>query len=87
MADKNATAPEAAAAPEPLPVVPEPLPTVRDHIERLALERWQAAAIVARLNGEFINGVRRFPLGVSLITRMSVADFDAALQAMMTGRV
>ena len=65
----------------------ELLPTVREHVERAALERWQIWALLARLSGEHIDGVRRFADGVSLSTRMSAEDFDAALTAFMQGRV
>lgn len=65
----------------------EPLPTVLDHVERKALERWQAVAIIARLNGEHVDGKRKYADGVTQSTRMSAEDFDASYDAMMTGRV
>jgi hypothetical protein len=78
MTDKKSQPPAADA---------EPLPTVRDHIERLTLARWQSAALMARLCGEHVDGVRRFPDGVSLNTRMTVEEFDAAVQVLTQGRV
>jgi hypothetical protein len=63
------------------------LPTIREHAERKALAPWQLAALMARLSGEHIDGKRRFVDGVSLTTRMSVADFDGALDVTLHGRI
>jgi hypothetical protein len=70
------------------PVSPTLLPTVRDHAERLQLKPWQVGAVVARLNGEHDEeGVRVFPEGVSLTTRMTDEEFDAAADVALHGRV
>lgn len=66
----------------------EMLPTVRDHVERLKLEPWQAGAIVARLHGAHDEkGNRVFVDGVSMTTRMSDEDFDEAADVALHGRV
>lgn len=62
------------------------LPTIRDHAERLKLERWQVSTIVARLHGEHVDGKRCFESGVDANTRMSETDFDAAMQRALHGR-
>lgn len=63
-------------------------PTIRDHVERAQLEPWQVAAIVARLHGTHDkDGERVFPDGVSMTTRMTVADFDQAAEVALKGRV
>lgn len=63
-------------------------PTIRDHAERTQLAPWQVAAIVARLHGVHDeDGARVFPDGVSMTTRMSVADFDEATEVALKGRV
>lgn len=63
-------------------------PTIRDHAERLKLASWQVAAIIARLHGIHDEDDERvFVDGVSLVTRMSVADFDEAAEVALKGRV
>ena len=81
--------PPAPSAPTPPVRAEEPalLPTIRDHAERLQLLPWQVAAIVARLHGEHVDGKRLFADGASLNTRMSDADFDAAAQRALHGRI
>jgi hypothetical protein len=61
--------------------------TIREHAERKALAPWQLAALMARLNGEYVDGKRRFVDGVSLTTRMTVEDFDGALDVALHGRI
>lgn len=59
-----------------------PLPTVRDHVERLSLEPWQAKAIVAYLHGSRKLGAP----GIDLNSRLSEGDFDRAASAALHGR-
>jgi len=67
---------------------PELLPTIRDHAERLELAPWKVGAVIARLHGTHDEkGKRVFEHGVSLTTRISDADFDAALELTLHGRV
>lgn len=63
-------------------------PTIRDHAERLQLTPLQVGVVIARLHGAHDeDGKRRFPAGVSHVTRMSADDFDAALQVALHGRI
>ena len=69
----------------------ERLPTIRELAESRGLKEWQIAALVARLHGAHVEKdgaqVRVFEHGVSRQTRMTVEDFDAALEAALHGRV
>jgi hypothetical protein len=63
-------------------------PTIRDHAERLQLAPWKVEAVVRRLHGTHDeDGERVFEKGVSHNTRMTEAEFDAALELALHGRV
>lgn len=80
--------PEAPSAPKAKVSPVSEVPTIRDHAERLQLDPWQVGAVVARMNGEHDDkGVRKFPQGVSVTTRIGETEFDAALHIALHGRV